>query len=302
MLFEASLLAALPAALPLLREAVRQPVAQRRRGSSAGFAGITGARTRFDWHGPSNGPVTVCIHGLTTPSFVWDALLPVWTAMGNRVLTYDLFGRGLSDRPRGRQDADYFCSQLSALLADQGVSGPIRLCGYSMGGAIATAFAARNRDRIHRMTLLAPAGMGHELGALVNRAARLPVLGDWAFHMGFPGHHRRTSRAEPAPRAIPDLPARLVAEVSRRGYVGSVLSSLRGILAHPMEDEHRAIAAAGLPVTAIWGDTDAVIPLACRDVLRGWNPAARHAVVYGAGHGLTFTHPEAVLAAMPLRD
>ena len=251
MLAEAGIAAAALAALPALREALRTPAHRLRDGTNAGFAALPQGGTRLDWRGPPDGPVTVCIHGLTTPSFVWEPLAPLLALTGARVLSYDLWGRGLSDRAPGRQDADYFCGQLAALLADQGVQGPVRLIGYSMGGAIATAFAARHRDRIAALTLLAPAGMGHDLGRLATTAARLPVLGDWAFHLAYPASHRRMARAQPAPFALPDLPARLERQLARRGYVGSVLSSLRGILARPQETEHRAIARAGIPVMAL---------------------------------------------------
>lgn len=300
MLVEAGLALGL-AGTPLVRERLRSPVSTRRAGCDAGFASLNGGVTRYDWRGPKDAPVTVCIHGLTTPSEVWGALVPVMAAMGGRVLTYDLSGRGLSDRIPGDQDIDHFCDQLLALLDDQQVSDPVHLIGYSMGGAIATAFAARLPDRVRHLTLLAPAGMGHALGTVAEVSARLPVLGDWLFHMGFPLHHSRATKAAPPAPALPGLAETILSELGRRDFVGAVLSSLRGALSESREADHRALAASGLPITAIWGEEDNVIPLANRSVLRDWNPSIRHAVIYGAGHGLTYTHAEAVLAALPLR-
>jgi pimeloyl-ACP methyl ester carboxylesterase len=65
-------------------------------------------------------------------------------AKGHRVLTYDLYGRGYSDRPGGEQDARFFIRQLEDLLEHQGVTQPVTLLGYSMGGAIGAAFAAKH--------------------------------------------------------------------------------------------------------------------------------------------------------------
>jgi pimeloyl-ACP methyl ester carboxylesterase len=74
--------------------------------------------------------------------------------------------------------------------------------------------------------------------------------------------------------------------------VRAVLSSLRGVLRNPLETEHRALS--GLPVTAIWGDADAVIPITAKDVLSRWNPDVTHHVVPDATHELTFTTPNQV--------
>jgi len=94
------------------------------------------------------------------------------------------------------------------------------------------------------------------------------------------------------------------AELKYQGFVAAVLSSLRGILAVPLEDEHRIIHAAGVPVLAVWGRHDDVIPLSAVGKLTEWSRNARQEVIEDAGHGLTYTHTDAVLAAMSdvLRD
>jgi pimeloyl-ACP methyl ester carboxylesterase len=41
-----------------------------------------------------------------------------------------------------------------------------------------------------------------------------------------------------------------------------------------------------------------VIPITAKDMLAAWNPSVRHHVIADAGHGLTYTHIAAVLAAI----
>lgn len=41
--------------------------------------------------------------------------------MGYRILTYDLYGRGYSDRPSGKQNREFFLQQLDDLLAYEAV-------------------------------------------------------------------------------------------------------------------------------------------------------------------------------------
>ena len=288
------------AALPALRERMRRPMDARARDAAPGrFADLPGGVTHYDWLGPARGPVVVCVHGLTTPSFVWLGLARHLVATGHRVLIYDLYGRGFSDRPRGPQDVGFFTRQLEALLAQEGVEEDFTLVGYSMGGAIATAFAAGNHHRLRRLVLLAPAGMGHELGPLARRAVEWPLLGDWAFHMGWPAQFRKGVEAERSlPSAVEGIHDRQLAQLACRGFVRSVLASLRGTLREPYEEAHRAIAGHGLPVLAIWGREDRVIPLRAMGTLAQWNRAVRHAVIDGAGHGLPYTHAEAVARAI----
>ncbi|WP_150122055.1 alpha/beta fold hydrolase, partial [Sulfitobacter sp. HI0129] len=97
-------------------------------------------------------------------------------------LVYDLYGRGYSDRPRTRQDAQFFHRQLRELLDHVGVGDDITLIGYSMGGAIATSFAAEHPGRIQQLVLLAPAGMRVPAGRMINIIRSSPLLGDWLMH------------------------------------------------------------------------------------------------------------------------
>ena len=70
-------------AAPVLREAAR-PRIDRASGRVPGaFATLSRGRTQYRWHGPEGGPVTVCVHGLTTPSFVWEGLVPGLVAEGH---------------------------------------------------------------------------------------------------------------------------------------------------------------------------------------------------------------------------
>jgi len=289
----------LAAAAPVVREAAKPRIDGAQDSAPGAFATLGRGRTHYRWHGPGGGPVTVCVHGLTTPSFVWEGLVPGLVAGGCRVLTYDLYGRGYSDRPGGVQDSAFFVEQLEELLADQGVEGPVTLIGYSMGGAIATAFAARHPDRLRELVLIAPAGLGHDLGPVARLVARGGVAGRWLMLAAFPMSFRRGCEAERAlPATVPGIVDRQQAELRWRGFVPSVARSVAGILGEDQGAAHAAIAAAGVPVRAVWGAKDTVIPLSRKARMEEVNPIADQHVIEGAGHGLTYTHTARVLAAI----
>jgi len=289
-------LAALIAA-PFLREATRRRMGDAaRRDAPGGFADLPKGVTHYRWLGPDDGPVAVLVHGLTTPSFVWGPIAEGLAGMGFRVLQYDLYGRGYSDRPRGAQDADFFISQLEDLLDKLDVEEDITILGYSMGGTIAAAFAARHAARIRQAVLIAPTGMGHDLGPVARLVVNHNWLGRWLMMAFYARSYRQSLEAERDMNSsidnIVDLQA---AELDYCGFVPSVLRSMRGILDGDLESEHRALAKAGVPVLAIWGKNDEIIPITGLGKLAEWNRAARQDVIEGAGHELAYTHDHAVL-------
>ncbi len=281
------------AAAPVIRERLRKPMDGVARNDAPGdFVGLSGGVTHYRWIGPIRGPVAVCVHGLTTPSPVWAPLAEELVAMGYRVLVYDLYGRGYSDAPGGRQDLDVFTNQLSELLQALGVEGDVTLLGYSMGGSIAAHFTAAHPEMVRRLILIAPAGMVHDPGGMGRFAIQAPFLGDWLFHMVFPRSHRRVSRVGPDPRMAEIQEA----ELARRGFVPSVLASLRAALSQSLEAQHREIARQGIPVLAIWGQADTVIPLSAMGQLAQWNRDARQEQIPGADHSVAFSHAPQVAA------
>lgn len=290
----------LVAGLPFADEWRRKAMGKSARADAPGnFAELSRGATHYRWSGPLRGPVAVCVHGLTTPSPVWEGIAEGLAGQGFRVLAYDLYGRGYSDRPPGRQDADFFCEQLEELLADQGVGQDFTLLGYSMGGAVAAEFAARNPDRIRQLVLIAAAGVVTEQGRFAALVRRVPLAGDWLMHAVFPRAHARACEAERAlPSSVPDLPDIQLRELSFKGFLPAVLSSMRGILAHPQEAAHRALHRAGVPVLAVWGSEDVLVPVSAAGRLAEWNRSALQEVAEGAGHGLPYTHTDAVLQAI----
>ncbi len=287
------------ALLPRLREWNRHRVDALQRDAPGRMAQLTDGRTHFRWFGSDADPVIVCVHGLTTPSPVWDGLRQQLVGMGYRVLTYDLYGRGYSDAPRRPQTPVFFARQLSELLSHEGLQQDVTLIGYSMGGVVATAFAAEEDHRLRQLILIAPGGMGHDLGPLTKWVVGWPFIGDWVFHMFWPTQHRRFCEAEAGlPSTVPNITQVQLVELDRRGFVPAVLSSLRGALRRPMEDAHRRVAANQLPVTVIWGEDDTVIPIRAMGQMTQWNRDAAHEVIQGAGHGLVYTHTDEVIAVL----
>lgn len=257
------------------------------------LSGDPGQRTAWRAGGPGDGETTLLIHGLTTPSVIFDPLARELAAQDRRVVAYDLWGRGLSDRPPGAQNAGHFLDQIDALMRSADLTAPLHVAGYSMGGAIAAAFAARDPTHVRSLTLIAAAGIAALPGGWL---WTLPLLGDLAT-VTIAG---ALLRREAARTEVPEIRRARIAETRTRGYLSSVLSSRRHLLSRTVEAEHRAIAAAGLPVVAVWGGRDSVIPETAQTRLAQLNPAARQIVLPDADHDLPWTHAREIACAMRL--
>lgn len=243
--------------------------------------------------------MAVCVHGLTTPSFVWQAVADEMAAMGFSVLVYDHFGRGYSDTVRGKQDAPFFIQHLSDLMVHEHVDEPVTLVGFSMGGAVAAHFAAANPRMVERLILLAPAGMQEFGQGILGFCRATPFLGDWLFLLAYPFQLRKGIKAESAlPSRVDDIYTLQTKETDRRGFFPSALSSLRGVLRHTAQEQHRQIAAAGIPVLSVWGaDDDLILKSGIKNLVR-WNPSSKQTLVMAAGHGLPYTHTKSVINAI----
>jgi pimeloyl-ACP methyl ester carboxylesterase len=98
------------------------------------------------------GPSLVFIHGAFADSRIWE---PQWRHFSSsyRLLRYDLRGHGRT----GASDLDHysiatFADDLAGLFDTLEIQSPI-LCGLSLGGSIAQAFAVRSPGRLKALIL-----------------------------------------------------------------------------------------------------------------------------------------------------
>ncbi len=285
------------AAVPVWVNAHRQAATAMPQGSWPGkIAELPQGKTRYRWIGGVRGPVIVAVHGLTTPSEVWEPLAQRLITLGYRVLVYDLYGRGGSSNGRGRtQDLAFHVRQLTDLVNHLGLRDELTLMGYSMGAQIAAGFAAAAPERVQRLVLVAASGIVVEESAFDRFCRKTPLLGD-----GLQVVMSDQRQAEGADRIralggeAGPIAAALDRQIGRRGYAEAVLSSRRATIAPGSEDTYRAVAATGLPVIALWGEADDTVPLAAMGRLTQWIRAARQDSIPEAGHALLASHPDAI--------
>ncbi len=152
-----------------------------------------GIETYYERRG--SGPPIVFAHALFMNTTQWDEQVEqLRTAF--TTLTYDARGHGQTGGSRRpRYDVDLFARDLDALLEALDVEQPI-ICGLSIGGCIAQAYAARHPDRVRGLILAdtfasAPVPLGARVlfanlrtFALLDRFVRYPALNRLQLRIG----------------------------------------------------------------------------------------------------------------------
>jgi pimeloyl-ACP methyl ester carboxylesterase len=278
----------------------RRPVIgpTERHGANGEFAQLSQGVTHFRWSGPARGPVAILVHGIASPMISMEAVANGLGDIGYRVLMYDLYGRGLSDAPKGPQNRAFFLRQLSDLAARHGLREDVTIVGYSMGGSIATAFAAENTHFIKQVMLIATAGVATEESWFTRFCRRMPLLGDWVHGMFAEGLIKRAIPQRGQTKDVDKVLRAQRRELTRRGYLPSLLASRRGILCESQEEEHRQLGRKGIPVIAVWAAEDKIVPVQAIGRLAEWNRSVRQEVVPYADHAVPYTHGEQLVTAL----
>ncbi len=255
---------------------------------------VAGIPTRVLEAGPrppsAGGETIMLVHGASghLESFVYT--LPV-LAQAHRTIAFDLPFHGYAGYAEHPYSVLEHARYLASLAEVLGV-GQVSLVGQSLGGAIAARATVEGLLDVQRLVLIGSAGVAD----------------------GTPDE-RQTMRAALTDRSLPVVRARLEHAMTSRGpdmdeliecryrayQLGDWQRRLDAFTYHETPEgrrqallsteEWRAIAC---PVLLIWGDKDAVVPLAAGEALASLIPDSRLEIIGGAGHNPQFELPDQV--------
>lgn len=148
------------------------------------YAKLTDGFTNYELSGPKHASHTVVlIHGGTIPLNIWDAQMEAMRASGFRILRYDQYGRGFSERPNTQYSRTLFTRQLKELLEYLHIQ-KVDIVGPSFGGAIGVSFSAQYSELVNTLVLISPAlnviNSDSPL-SLPIRISRIPLIGPLFF-------------------------------------------------------------------------------------------------------------------------
>jgi len=242
---------------------------------------IAGMQLHVRDSGPKDAPALLLLHGFGSSLQTWE---PWARALCSdyRVLRFDMPGAGLSAADPNGDYSDARSMQVLIALMDHFGIAKASLIGNSMGGKIAWKFAAAFPARIDKLVLISPDGFaspGEEYGK------RQPV----------PSMVRLMRYALPKPILKMNLypaygdPAKLTDDIVTRYHDLLLGSGNRDAMIARMEQTElinpepllRSIMA---PTLLLWGQKDAMIPLANADDYAKALPDRKLVVLPGLGH------------------
>jgi pimeloyl-ACP methyl ester carboxylesterase len=257
------------------------------------FVRLSDGCTHYELGGPDSGEALVLVHGFSVPYFIWDPTFQALTAAGFRVLRYDLFGRGLSDRPRLNYDIELFVRQLGELVDDLAL-GTVSVAGLSMGGPIAGTFAARFPRRVSKLILVDPAGAKPISLSFLLNIARLPGMGEVLLGL-FGSESLLNSIAADFfdPALVRMFQEKYRVQLQYRGFKRAILSSLREDMLGEFAGSYRRVAESDIPVLLVWGRNDRTVPFLHSRAMLNLIPGAEFHILENSSHIPHYEEPEA---------
>ena len=273
----------------------RATLEQRYATSPADFASVDGMRLHLRDSGPKDAPAVILLHGFGGSLHSWEA----W-AQGlqttHRVVRYDQPGAGLSAPDRLGRYTDERGMQVLAALMDQLGLQRASIVGHSMGGRLAWRFAAEQPQRVHTLVLVAPDGFaspGFGYGKAPDVGWTLGLL-RWTLPKPLLRATLAPAYADPA--ALTDAQVdRYHALMLAPGNRDALLARLGQLVLQPPQPFLARITA---PSLLLWGDADAMIPVANAADYQAAIPQARLLRLPGVGHLPQEEAPAASLAAV----
>jgi pimeloyl-ACP methyl ester carboxylesterase len=281
MLFAAG--AAVLAALivpPLARNLEHGPLdASARRQAPGQFVTLSHGIVHVRVAGPEQGRPVVLVHGFSVPNYVFDQTSADLAASGFRVIRFDLYGRGWSDRPEVDYDRELFSNQLLELM-DTLQLPKADLVGLSMGGAIVGRFAAGHPERVRSLALVAPLTQPQDISVMA-----WPGVGEWLMRTWYlPKLAGSQLEDFPHPERVPGWAERFQPQMRYDGFGRAILSTMRHVITQSSLPDFEKVGKSGLPVLLIWGEADKTVPYAQHAAVQRAIPQAQFISLPATGH------------------
>jgi pimeloyl-ACP methyl ester carboxylesterase len=245
----------------------------------------------YELGGPKNGTVVILVHGGTVPMWVWDRQVEALVDAGYRVLRYDQFGRGYSDRPDVEYDKALYARQLIELVDTLVLPETFDLIGVSFGAATSVSVAAKHPERVRSLSLISPVINNFEVPGIF----RVPVLGEFAARLiGIDIIVKRFARLVEGSPDAERYNRLFIEQASYEGFQRSLLSFLRSDALRDYSSEYQIVGRQNVPSLLIWGTEDDEISRDMIDSIRSYIPDLAFARVNDAGHGIVLQKPEIV--------
>ncbi|MBM4122502.1 MAG: alpha/beta fold hydrolase [Nitrospira sp.] len=245
------------------------------------------------------GPPVILVHGFGGSMWQWEYQQASLSA-AHRVITPDLLGSGLSDKPDIAYTPTELIEFFTGFLDKLGIE-RATLVGNSMGAGLAIGMALTHPARVDRLILIDgfPDHVREKLTSpLIQRALDTwaPVwlvrLGNWLAGRGPTETVLREIVHDPS-LLTPMVIERSYRNRTRSGFIAPVMAQARNL---PLWEEGLAkrLGEIRQPTLILWGAEDKVFPLSVGRELHGTIAGSTFTVIPNAGHMPQWEKPDLV--------
>ena len=236
------------------------------------------------------GEVILLLHGMAGSSQTWRSVIQPLSRK-YRVVAPDLLGHGDSAKPRSDYSLGAFAVFLRDLLDELGVA-QATIVGHSLGGGVAMQFVYQHPDYCQRLILIGSGGLGPDVGWTLRLLSApgaeliLPIIAPPpVVSVGEQVRSWFTKRGIGSPRGAEMWSAyRSLADADTRQAFLRTLRSVVDYRGQAVSALNRLHVRADMPTMAIWGDSDAIIPVDHAYAAQETRPDVRLEVLPGVGH------------------
>jgi pimeloyl-ACP methyl ester carboxylesterase len=256
------------------------------------FVQLPEGRMRYEVEGPEDGEVIVLIHGLAGHMHIWDKNFHELAKNGFRVIRYDIFGRGFSERIEQVHNSDLFVGQLKGLADHLYLKKPFHLMGLSMGGAVSIRFTSAYPELVKSLVLVDAFGIPTPNDPLL-LITRPKYLGEALMgSVGGPFIKAATARGVKEPKKHTGFRKWFTAPMSKVRSKRALLSSLRNFMVEDHLPHIDKVESLPIKKLIVWGEHDKVLPLNYGKQLHSKIPSAKMEVFENSGHIPHYEEPE----------
>lgn len=252
---------------------------------------VNGIELRYVDEG--DGPPLLLVHGFPLDHSMWKHQIQGLTG-ALRVIAPDLRGFGKSGVTDGTVSMEQFADDLAALLDALNLEQPVALCGLSMGGYIAFAFARKYPQRLSRLILCDTRAVGDDPAAKKKRresADRVLAAGVGGLVEDMLPRLFHPLTLERHPRDVEQI-KQVMMDANPHG----VAAALQGMAERP--DSTALLKKIRVPTLVIVGEKDLISPAKeMREIADGIS-GARFVKVAEAGHMAPLECPQVVNAEL----
>ena len=266
-----------------------------KRQADGSFVDTPSGFTHYKIEG-EKGEWCVLTHGYATPMYIYDRVAAALVEAGYRVLRYNLYGRGLSQRVKATYEPKLFATQLYELVTAVIPGEKFYLFGTSMGGIITTTFVAEHADLVKKLVLYAPAGMVFDVPTYM-KVFNAKVIGEmFAGSLGLKILTKGCASElyHCSPEVVQAYRDSFAYYAQYKGMMPCVLDSLRHTILNFEENRkgYEGTAKSGVPVLVVWGTIDKTMPYYQAERMQKVMPNMRLVTFENAGHVFLYDEPE----------